>query len=139
MNKEFDTTTCDCNYIKESVFKIDKLQKDVQMAEAVGSCVSCETSLFSSINNTIPVTFNDGCCTIAGKIGLNGNDTSVLRIESVRCNRFVTARLLSVTTEGETTTVTGTNYTMIIDLDKVTAMQCFSPVNVELCNQTTTV
>lgn len=139
MNTELATTTCDCNYIKESVFKIDRLQKDVQKAEAVGRCVSCETSLFSSINNTIPVSFNIGCCNVTGKIGLEGTETSFLRIESVRCNRFATCRLLSVTTEGETTTVTGTNYTIIIDLDRVTAMQCFSPVNVELCNQTTTV
>ncbi len=119
----------DCNYIKESVIKIDKLQKEI-MCNTFGTCVSCDTSLLTYANNTIPVRFTT-CCggVVEGIIGVDGATTSFFRIESVRCQRFVTLRLLEL--DGDT--LVGTNYTMILDLECVCTIQCFEPTNVEVC------
>lgn len=126
--------SCNCNYIKESVAKIDKLQKEV-ISETTGRCIACEASLFTSANNTIPVRFYT-CCgnPITGTIGTTETSTVFFRIESLRCNRYVTLRLLQ-STGGEDPTLTGTDYTMIVDLDCVGCMQCFEPISVEVCTQ----
>lgn len=126
--------SCNCNYIKESVAKIDKLQKEV-ISEATGRCIACEASLFTSANNTIPVRFYT-CCgnPITGTIGTTECSTVFFRIESIRCNRYVTLRLLKNVC-GEESTLTGTDYTMIVDLDCVGSMQCFEPICIEVCSQ----
>ncbi len=119
----------DCNFIKETVVKIDKLQKEV-VSDSIGRCISCETSLFTSANNTIPVAFTTSCSNpVLGRIGATETKTPFFRIESVRCGRFVTLRLL----EGTEGSLTGTDYTIILDLDKVVTIQCFGPITVAVC------
>lgn len=128
-NQDLDTTGN--NYIKETVSKIDKIQKEV-IFDTTGRCIACEASLFTSANNTIPVRFYT-CCgnPITATIGLPETETTYFRIESVRCNRFVTLRLLQVSGD----TLEGTNYTIICDLDCVGTMQCLDPISVEVCTQ----
>lgn len=130
MNKCNDSS----NHIKESVARIDKVQKAI-LSDSFGTCVTCETSLLAA-NNTIPVRFNT-CCgnSIVGNVGVTATETVYFRIESLRCNRFVTLRLL--VPDGDT--LAGTDYTMILDLDCVGSMQCFEAISVEVCTQSTTV
>lgn len=119
------------NYIKETVCKIDKLQKNV-ITESSGRCVACETSLLSSVNNTIPVRFSNCCGSpFEALIGITGATTSFFRIESVRCGQFATLQLLEPTLDE--TLLRATGYTIIVDLDCVCSLQCFEPVNVEIC------
>ena len=123
---------CSCNYIKETIMKIDKLQKEA-IADNQYYCVSCQTSLMSATNNTIPVLFNS--CNgneLTGSIGL-GATTKYFRIESIRCGQYVTLRLLEPI--GETPTLTGTNYTMTVDLDCIKCIQCLEPISIEVCTQ----
>ncbi|MDE6660659.1 MAG: hypothetical protein K2J93_02400 [Anaeroplasmataceae bacterium] len=123
----------DCNYIKETVCKIDKLQKEV-ITVGENRCISCETSLFNPANNTIPVAFYGECGNLfTGLTDLTGTTTSFFRIESIRCGRFVTLRLL--TQDGDT--LTATLRTMVLDLDSVKGIQCFEPITVELCTAST--
>ncbi len=125
---------CSCNYIKETIMKIDKLQKEA-IADTTYYCVSCETSLLSATNNTIPVLFNS--CSgseLTGSIGLT-NTTKYFRIESIRCGQYITLRLLEATTQGEETVLTGTNYTMTVDLDCIKCIQCLEPISIEVCTQ----
>ncbi len=126
----FNTEDVACNTIKDTVIKIDKLQKAV-ISNTVGTCVTCETSLLSA-NNTIPVSFTT-CCgnRICGLVGLTGASTCFYRIESVRCGRYVTVRLLEVTGG----TLEATPYTMIIDLECVGTIQCFEAISVVVCSQ----
>lgn len=124
---------CSCNYIKETIMKIDKLQKEA-IADSKYYCVSCETSLMSATNNTIPVLLNSCSGTeLTGSIGLNGT-TKYFRIESIRCGQYVTLRLLEAAT-GENPTLTGTNYTMTVDLDCIKCIQCLEPISIEVCTQ----
>lgn len=124
---------CDCNYIKETVTKIDKLQKEIITVGEI-RCISCDASLFSSANNTIPVALYTDCGTLVnGRVDLDGTDTTFFRIEAIRCNRFVTLRLLVADDTTDPTTLTATNRTMIFDLDHVAGIQCFEPITIELC------
>ncbi|MDE6947112.1 MAG: hypothetical protein K2P14_08020 [Anaeroplasmataceae bacterium] len=124
---------CECNYIKETVAKIDRLQKEV-VTVGETRCISCESSLFNPANNTIPVSFLTSCGTLfAGQTDLTGTTTNFFRIESIRCGRYVTLRLL---TEGEGG-LTATLRTMVLDLDEVKGIQCFEPITVELCTAST--
>jgi hypothetical protein len=127
-----NTEDFQCNTIKETVIKIDRLQKAV-VTNTAGTCVTCETSLLSS-NNTIPVSFTT-CCgnRICGLIGTTGATTCFYRIESVRCGKYVTVRLLE-TTGGA---LEATPYTMIIDLDCVAMLQCFEAISIVVCSQST--
>lgn len=126
-----DVNCCESNYIKDTVMKIDRLQKEI-VVDSSNSCISCETSLLTSAYNTIPVSFR-GCCSYAvlGNLGSTTDNltTQFFRIESVRQCRFVTLRLLSI----DGAELTATNYTMILDLDFVTTMQCYGPISVPLC------
>lgn len=124
----------ECNYIKETVCKIDKLQKEV-ITVGENRCVSCDTSLFNPANNTIPVVLYNSCGTMfTGFTDLTGATTQYFRIESIRCGRYVTLRLLTQNDEA----LTATLRTMVIDLDEVKGIQCFEPITVELCTSSTT-
>lgn len=125
---------CDCNYIKETVIKIDKLQKEV-VTIGETRCISCDASLFTSANNTIPVSFTTKCGNLfTGLTDTTGVTTSFFRIESIRCNRYVTVRMLIVGTEDpENPTLTASTRTMILDLNEVAGIQCYEPITVEVC------
>lgn len=131
-----NTESQGCNFIRETVTKIDKIQKEV-ISDSTGRCIACEASLFTSANNTIPVRFTCCCGTpFEALIGVTGATTSFFRIESIRCNRYVTLRLLEPT--GGDPALTGTDYTVILDLDCVGTIQCFEPISVEVCTTSTT-
>lgn len=119
----------ECNYIKETICKIDKIQKEV-ISDSVGRCITCETSLFTSANNTIPVSlYRCNGDQVTANIGTTTTTTTLFRIEAIRCNRFVTLRLL----ENVETGLTGTEYTTILDLDCIGQIQCFEPITVTEC------
>ena len=123
---------CETNYIKETVCRIDKVQKDI-LNNGETYCISCLNSLLASAN-TIPVSFKTICGNpVEGNIGVTPTTTQFFRIESVRCCRFVTLRLLQSTGE----TLNGTDYTMILDLDTVGSIQCFEAVSVPVCTRGT--
>lgn len=128
------TNDFECNYIKDTVSKIDKLQKEV-VTDTLGRCISCETSLFTSLNNTIPVSFNT-CCgnPVTGRVGSTETITPFFRIESIRSNRFVSLRLL-VSDGGTEPVLTATDYIMTVDLDCVSSIQCYTPITVEVCGE----
>ena len=133
--------TCDCNVIKDTICKIDKLQKDAVANTLSDRCITCETSLFTNAYNTIPITLNT-CCgnMITGRYNLDGNPSQYFRVENIRCKRFVTLRILALENTNEdpnqpNQNLYGTNYTMIVDLDCVGSVQCFEPINVEICSQ----
>ena len=124
----------ECNYIKETIAKIDKLQKEV-VTVGENRCISCDTSLFNPANNTIPVALYCRCGNLfTGLTDTAGTTTSFFRIESIRCGRFVTLRLL--VQDGDT--LTATLRTMVLDLDEVKGIQCFEPITVELCTSAIT-
>jgi len=120
------------NYIKETIAEIDKIQKEVQI-DNTNTCISCKTSLINTLYNTIPISLK--CINnadVTGNTSLTPTFSGFFRVESIRQNRFVTLRLLN-NTDGN---LEATEYTMIVDLDYVMALQCYSPINVTLCNQT---
>lgn len=115
--------------IKNTVRKIDQLQKE---AAIQNSCEGCESSLFSTLYNTKPVTFY--LCSGATFSVVLPTDTTVsttlFRIEDIREDGVI-LRLL-VTGDGGTTC---TNATAILDLDCVCGMQCFPPICCEECTR----
>lgn len=125
------------NYIIESVIKIDKLQKEVITANST-TCIGCETSLYDTLNNTIPVTLYTNCGSLlTATINTENNTTTFFRIEAIRYNRFVTLRLLT-TDPAQPKTLIATNQTMIYDLNCVCGIECFQPITVEICTSSTT-
>lgn len=129
MNISTTNNSCDCNYIRETILKIDKMQKDI-LCDTRYTCISCANALFQSLYNTIPLSLYT-CCgnPVTGMIGLDGSITTYFRVESVRCGQYATIRLLELV-DG---TLVGTDFTMIIDLDCIGRIQCFTPINVEVC------
>ena len=117
------------NIIKNTVRKIDQLQKE---AAIQNSCEGCESSLFSTLYNTKPVTFY--LCSGTAFAATIPTDTTVtttvFRIEDFRDDGVI-LRLL--TTEDGATVCT--NYTAILDLDCVCAMQCFPPICCDECTR----
>lgn len=128
-----DKKPCCNNNLVEIVETIARTQRDVCMT--CNDCVGCDACLFRSLFNTIPIRLTY-CCSgnpVEGVIGVGGVTTAFFRVECITNDRFVKLRLLSVTiVEGEIV-VTGTNYTMVIDLECIGAIQCFEPVNITGC------
>ncbi len=121
-------SSCSCNYIKDTIMKIDKLQKEAILDDSQ-ACIGCQRSLLAATYNTIPVIFR--CCSdvFVGDIGTTGNVTRYFRIESVRCGQYVTVRLLELSNN----TLVGTDYTMTIDIDCIKTIQCLEPISVAVC------
>lgn len=120
---------CENNFIKESVLNIDRLQKKA-IASSDTACAMCNGNLLFSSFNTIPVTLYT-CCgnSITATLGVGGVETTYFRVESVRCCRFATLQLLELV-DG---VLTGTEFTILVDLDCIGRIQCFAPINVETC------
>lgn len=117
------------NTIVENVRHIDKIQKEI-VINNVTSCITCETSLITQANNTVPVAFYMCSGTIFGALTApDAENTTLFRIECLRDSRFVTLRL--ITASGGT--LTCTNQTCLLDLNCVAAMQCFTPINCTDC------
>lgn len=126
-----------CNTILENIKRIDKAQKRAIIDET-NVCITCEASLLTTTYNTIPVAFTT-CCgnRITGLIDLEGTTTGFFRIEAIRCCRYVTVRLLEEIVVDEVPTLVETPFTMVIDLDCVGTMQCFAPISITLCTDST--
>ena len=78
----------------------------------------------------IPITFYTNCCEpFSALVEIGGTTTTFFRIESIRCNRYATLRLL-VDTAG---VLTASTMTVILDLESVIGIQCFEPISVEVC------
>ena len=133
MNQQLMDNKCDCSYIIDTIKKIDKMQKNI-ISDTTYSCVSCETSLISTLYNTIPISLYT-CCSgspITAQIGTTDTTTTYFRVESIRCDKYVTLRLLEL--EGEEAPVlVGTDFTIIVDLSCIGSIQCFRAINVEVC------
>ena len=133
-----DKKPCCNNTIVEIVERIARTQRDV--CSTCVDCVSCDACLYNSMYNTIPVRLTF-CCSgnpVEGVIGAGGATTSYFRVECITEERFVKLRLLSASVVGEVVVLTGTNYTMVVDLECVGTIQCFEPINILGCTQTTT-
>ena len=122
----------ECNYIADLIYRIDKLQKDaINTTDSV--CIGCEIGLMTSAYNTIPITIYTECNDPFTAIpNLNGDTTYVFRIESIKCNRYVTLRLLEIT-EDTPPAIVATNRTVIIDMTTIIGIQCYEPIVVEPC------
>lgn len=131
-DKPYEINSCG-NYIIDTVIRIDKLQKEI--VSDYNSCISCETSLVTNANNTIPVAFKGCSGEITAILELPDVTTPFFRIESVREKRFVTLRLLEATIVAEEQTFEATNHTCILDLNCVCQIQCFNPITVVTCTQ----
>lgn len=120
------------NYIIDTIIRIDKLQKEI--TSDYNTCISCETSLVTSANNTIPVSIT--LCSgsfFEAIIEIPDVTTRFFRVESVREKRFVTLRLLEVVDVEGTSSLTATNQTVVLDTRCVTALQCYSPITISVC------
>ena len=125
----------DCNYITELICRIDKLQKDaIDTSDSL--CIGCEIGLMTSIYNTIPITIYTRCqdpfVTITN---LNGGTSNVFRIESIKCNRYLTLRILEIT-DDTPPVIVATNRTVVIDMTKIIGLQCYEPITIEPCTAT---
>lgn len=127
-----NTTANNCSrrdLIKNTVRKIDQLQKEATLQTA---CEGCESSLFATIYNTKPVAFylcNGGTFT-ALIPDFSGDTTNLFRIEEVKDDGVI-LRLLRIV-EGE---VVCTNTTIIFDLDCACGLQCYPAICCEECTR----
>lgn len=120
----------ECSYIIETLKKIDKMQKEAVISEQQ-ECVTCQNSLITFSNNTIPLLIGLRCGgVLTGNIGTTTNSTSYFKVESIRCDRYITLRLLSLENE----TLSATPYTLTIDGECICYIQCFEPISTTPCN-----
>lgn len=118
------------NSIAELVERIAKSQRGV-----CSTCVepiSCDMCFYGSRFNTIPIRLTS-CCSatpIEGLIGAGGPATAYFRIECISNKRYVKLRLLSATVVEGVVVLSGTNYTIVVDLECVGSIQCFEPINI---------
>lgn len=125
-----DKKPCTTNNIVEIIEKIAKSQRSV--CSTCTDPVSCDMCYYNQMFNTIPIRLTSCCSGVAveGVIGVGGPSTSYFRVECITNGRYVKLRLLSATVvEGEVV-LTGTNYTIIVDLECVGSIQCFEPINI---------
>ena len=121
------------NTIVEIIENIARSQRSV--CNNCEDCVGCDVCLFNSRYNTIPIRLTT-CCgndAIEGLIGVGGAATTYFRVECITHQRFVKLRLLSAAVVDGEVVLTGTNYTIVVDLDCVGTIQCFEPINILGC------
>lgn len=124
-NSISQTNNASKNLVKNTVKKIDQLQKEATLQN---TCEGCEGSLFATMYNTRPVSFY--LCQGALFSAINPDDqttTTLFRIEDVRDDGVI-LRLLIPGDE-----VVCTNYTVILNLDCACGMQCFAPICCDEC------
>ena len=127
-----DKKPTNVNYIIEIVENIARSQRSV--CSTCGECVSCDSCFCTNLFNTIPVRLAYcGGEAVGGLVGVGGATTTYFRVECVTNQRYVKLRLLTATAVGEEVVIAGTNYTMVVDLDCICAIQCFEPTNITAC------
>lgn len=124
-NSISQTNNASKNLVKNTVKKIDQLQKEATLQN---TCEGCEGSLFATMYNTRPVSFYLCQGTLFSAINPDDQTTTTLfRIEDVRDDGVI-LRLLIPGDE-----VICTNYTVILNLDCACGMQCFAPICCDEC------
>lgn len=131
MENQMNCNYCD-NYLLDTLKRIDKMQKEA-IISAEGTCVTCQ-SLLLATNNTLPLSIVSRCSGsyLTLNIGLSAETTTYFRIESIRCDRYVTLRLLSF--DEETSSLSATPYTATFDIECICGIQCYEPITTEACN-----
>ncbi len=116
-------------YIYETISKIDQMQK---AATVQNLCEGCEGSLISAFYNTKPIIAylsNGNPLTVNIPEQTTLTPTTVFRIENIK-NDAVILRLI----DSSTATFTCTNYTIILSIDCICALQCLAPICCDICN-----
>ena len=130
----YEPTTLDrdCNYITDLIYRIDKLQKEaIDTTDSI--CIGCEIGLMTSVYNTIPITIYTECQDpFVAITNLSGGTSNVFRIESIKCNRYLTLRILEIT-DDTPPAIVATNRTVIIDMTQIIGIQCYEPIIIEPC------
>ena len=129
-----NNTRPDSNYILEILKRIDTIQKDIVIEDE--TCLSCETALFRSGFNTIPLVIYTTCCEPLTSLVDFTTTTNYYRIESIINNQYLRLRLLTLTTDDPQVLV-GTNRTIVVNIANVIGIECFEPISVEPCQTTT--
>ena len=123
-----NNTTSTRAYLFDTIARIDQLQKEATLQTA---CEGCEGSLVTTFYNTKPVTFYlSGGATFTVTVPLDGGTTSVFRIEEVRGDSVVLRLLVA-----DADTFTCTNYTVILRMECICALQCFPPICCDTCTR----
>ena len=130
----YEPTTLDrdCNYITDLIYRIDRLQKEaIDTTDSI--CIGCEIGLMTSMYNTIPISIYTKCQDPFVAIpNLLGDTSNVFRIESIKCNRYLTLRILEIT-DDTPPAIVATNRTVIIDMTEIIGIQCYEPILIEPC------
>ena len=124
-------TTSQKNFIYETVKRIDQIQKEVLLEN---NCIGCEGSLFSRLYNTKPVSFilcSGERFTAEITPGATPTTTTYFRIKEIKCNSVI---LQLIDYSGDVPVCV--HNTIILDLDCVCGIQCYSPITCTLCNET---
>ena len=127
-NKQGFERFCD-NYLLDLLSRIDRMQKEAILNQET-ACVSCTNTLTTFQNNTLPISFLMRCGGyLTVNIGITDTTTTYFRIESIRCDRFITLRLLEAVGD----TLEATVFTITLDLECVCGVQCFNAISVTPC------
>jgi len=126
-------------FINNRIVSSNKMQKEIiSESNTQNRCLMCDTALFSALFNTIPVAlYTCSGDPVTARLGVLGDETSYFRIEAIRCHKYATLMLLEATTLDGVTTLTGTEFTITINLDCIGRIQCFAPINVITCTSST--
>lgn len=108
--------------ILELLKRLDKMQRDAVIGNAVDGCENC---MLTAMYNTKPICVYSNCNKLTAQIGVGGNTTDLFRVEAVRGNETVVLRLL----ENTNGTITCTSYTVVAKIECICCIQCFEPVN----------
>ena len=130
----YEPTTLDrdCNYITDLIYRIDRLQKEaIDTTDSI--CIGCEIGLMTSMYNTIPISIYTKCQDPFVAIpNLLGDTSNVFRIESIKCNRYLTLRILEIT-DDTPPAIVATTRTVVIDMTEIIGIQCYEPILIEPC------
>lgn len=116
--------------IAQLLKRLDQIQKEAIIANATNQCDNC---MISAMYNTKPIAlyFCNNGTRFEAAVGNTESTANLFRVEEVRGDETVVLRLL--TDDGE---VTCTNYTIVVRISCIGAVQCFEPINCEtLCSQ----
>lgn len=126
--------TANRGYIFDTIVRIDQMQKSANVNTA---CEGCEGSLVSSFFNTKPVTFYlRGGNKFEVTIPDTNLTTTFFRIENVK-NDSVILRLLEI--ENHCSSFICTNFTVVLTIDCICAIQCFQPICCPECTKCPTI
>lgn len=115
------------NTIVNLLKRIDQMQKEALISNANALCESC---LMNAMYNTKPISIYINNQLFEVNVGLTSETTSYFRVEEVRGNDTVVLRLLVL----DNGILTCTNYTVVVSINCICCLQCFSPINCNFSN-----